>query len=133
MRDSSEKLKIREDFIFEHHVSWGLLMSASKPEFLENFEELRSLVNSEKGILNTILYSPSFMNDHQVLPHSILTIVPNLNEYIKTLNEEFTHLNNDCDINEIAIKSLSENWKDKIEYNSNLGVDLTNFVIKSLI
>jgi hypothetical protein len=126
------KLKIAEDYIFEHHVSWGLLMSSSNEEFSKIYQELRDLTNKRNRILNTILYCPTFMNDHHELPDSILMIVPDRNEYIEELKHKFEHLNNVTDINEIAIMSLSEYWKDTIEYNVNLGFDLTNYVVKKV-
>jgi len=127
------KLKVTEEFIFEHHLSWGLLITASNQEFSEIFEELKELVNSKSGILNTILFCPTFINDHQKLPDSKLVLVPIRNEYIELFKKEFSHLNNDKNINEIAIMSLSDNWQAETEYHYNLGVDLTNLVVKSLM
>lgn len=127
------KLNIKEEFIFEHHLSWGLLMAASNQIFSETFEELKELVNKKGGILNTILFCPTFINDHQKLPDSKLVLVPIRNEYVELFKKEFSHLNNDKSINEIAIMSLSENWQDETEYHYNLGVDLTDLVIKSLM
>lgn len=127
------KLNTTEEFIFEHHLSWGLLMTASNHEFSENFKELKDLVNSRSGILNTILFCPTFINDHQELADSKLMLVPDQNEYIEMLKQKFGHITNDKNINEIAIMSLSEDWKDEIEYHFNLGVELANLVIKSLM
>lgn len=126
------KLKLAEDFIFEHHVSWGLLMTASSKEFSEIFEELKDLVNNRNGILNTILYCPTFMNNYQKHPDSKLIVVPNRNEYIEVFKNEFSHLSKDKEIHEIAVMSLSEDWKDELDYHFNLGVDLSNLVIKSI-
>lgn len=73
------------------------------------------------------------MNDHHELPDSMLIIVPDRTEYIVELKQEFEHLRYDTDINEIAIMSLSEDWKDEMENHINLGVDLTNYVVKNLM
>ena len=124
------KLHQTNNFIFEHHISWGLLMTASNQDYIEHYEELKNLINKKKGILNTILFCPTFINDHNELPDSKLIIVPSRNEYIERFKNEFSHSNNDKDINEIAVMSLSENWKDELDYN--LGVDLANLVIKTL-
>ncbi|WP_314060331.1 hypothetical protein [Empedobacter brevis] len=125
------KLNTNDEYIFEHHLSWGLLMSASNLEFSENYEELKDLANNRNGILNTILFCPTFFNDHQNLPDSKLIFVPDRNEYIETFKQEYEHLNNERNINEIAIMSLSEDWKDEMEYHFNLGVDLANLTVKS--
>lgn len=127
------KLKVTEKFIFEHHLSWGLLMAASNQEFSEIFEELKELVNKKGGILNTILFCPTFINNHQKFSDSKVALVLNRNEYIELLKKEFSHLDNDKNINEIAIMSLSDNWQEEIEYHYNLGVDLTNLAVKSLM
>lgn len=127
------KLEVTEEFIFEHHLSWGLLMTASNHEFLENFEELKNLMNSRSGILNTILFCPVFINDHQEFTDSKLILVPNRNDYIEIFKQEFSHIIKDKNIDEIAIMSLSEIWKDEIRYHFNLGVDLSNLAIKSLM
>lgn len=126
------KLKSTEDYTFEHHISWGLLMSASSLEFSEIFEELRDLANSRNGLLNTILFCPSFINDYQEIPDSKLILVPERNEYLEVFKNEFKHLNKDKEIHEIAIMSLSEDWKDESDYYINLGVDLSNLIIKSI-
>jgi len=127
-----EKLQLEQDFIFEHHVSWSLLMAASNKDFAQNFEELKDLVNSKNGMLNTILYCPTFINSHQNLSDSKLIVVPNRNEYIEVFKKEFSHIPKDKEIQEIAIMSLSEDWKDELDYIFNLGIDLSNLVIKSL-
>lgn len=126
------KLHSRVDFVFEHHVSWGLLMTASSEAFSEDFEELKILVNDNNGIFDSILYCPTFMNVHQKLPESKLIVVPNQSEYIETLKSRLYHLDEDKDICEIAIMSLSEGWKDETEYFFDLGVNLTELVIKSI-
>lgn len=126
------KLPITKHFIFEHHISWGILMSASNEDFCEFYEELKNLMNNRNGILDIILFCPTFINDHNDLPDSKVIIVPSRNEYIARFKNEFSHLNSDKDINEIAVMSLSENWKDELDYHYNLGVDLANLVIKTL-
>jgi hypothetical protein len=126
------KLHLTNNYIFEHHISWGLLMTASNQDYSEYYEELKDLINNKKGILNTILFCPTFINDHNELPDSKLIIVPSRNEYIERFKNEFSNVNNDKDIYEIAVMSLSENWKDELDYHFNLGVDLSNLVIKSL-
>jgi hypothetical protein len=128
-----KKLNIKEEFIFEHHLSWGLLMTSSNCEFTDNFEELKDLMNSRSGILNTILFCPTFINNHREYSKSILMLVPDRNKYVEIFKQEFSHLNNDMSIKEIAIMSLSENWKDEIEYHLNLGVSLANLAVKSLM
>jgi hypothetical protein len=127
------KLKVTEEYIFEHHLSWGLLMSASRPEFAEIFEELKDLVNIRNGILNTILFCPTFINDHQELADSKLILVPDRKEYLEMFSHEFKNIKNEKCINEIAIMSLSEDWKDELDYHFNLGVDLTNLALKTLM
>ncbi|KQT26230.1 hypothetical protein ASG22_06050 [Chryseobacterium sp. Leaf405] len=127
------KLNITEGFIFEHNLSWGLLMAASNHEFSEIYEELKNLMNNRKGILNTILFCPTFINEHQKIPDSKLILVPDRNIYVETFKEKFNHINIDNSINEIAIMSLSEDWKDEMEYYFNLGIDLANLAIKSLM
>lgn len=127
-----KKLQLTNDYIFEHHISWGLLMSASNQEFIEFFEDLKDTVNSKNGIFNTILFCPTFMNEHNKLPDSQLITVPDRDEYIKSFKSEFSHLSIVKEVSEIAIMSLSENWKDETNYHFNLGVDLSNLVIKSL-
>lgn len=127
------KMNVTKEFIFEHHLSWGLLMAASNIEFSEYYKELKNLINSRNGILNTILFCPTFFNDHQSLPDSKLILVPDRNKYLEIFQQEFNHLKNERKINEIAIMSLSEDWKDEIEFNCNLGVNLANLAIKSLI
>lgn len=127
------KLNVTENFTFEHHLSWGLLMSSSRLEFSETFEELKNLANNRNGILNTILFCPTFINDHQEIPDSKLVLVPERNEYIKMFTHEFDKITNDKNIIEIAIMSLSEDWKNAIDYHFNLGVDLTNLTLKSLM
>ncbi|MCC7521905.1 MAG: hypothetical protein IT220_09755 [Flavobacteriaceae bacterium] len=126
------KLKLTEDYTFEHHISWGLLMSASSLEFSEIFEELRNLANNKNGLLNTILFCPTFINDHQEIPDSKLILVPERNEYIEVFKNELNQLNKDKEIHEIAVMSLSEDWKDELDCYINLGVDLSNLVIKSI-
>jgi len=126
------KLKLTEEYTFEHHISWGLLMSASSFEFSEIFEELRNLANNRNGLLNTILFCPTFINDHQEIPESKLILVPERNEYIEVFKNEFKHLNKDKEIQEIAIMSLSEDWKDGLDCYVDLGVDLSNLVLKSI-
>ena len=126
------KLQISNDFTFEHHVSWFLLMAASNQEFSRDFDEVKNSMNSESGILNTILYCPFFMNDHNNLPDSEMILVPDRDTYVETLKREFSHLLNDKDINQIAIMSLSEDWKDEQDRHFNLGVDLSNLVSESL-
>lgn len=130
--DIINRLDWSDDFVFGHHVSWGLLMTASNQEFYEDFEELKNLVNNKNGILNCILFCPIFMNDHHKLPDSNLILVPDRNEYIEVFKGEFNHLSNDMDIHEISIMSLSEDWKDEIDCHFNLGVSLANLIIKSL-
>ena len=93
---------------------------------------MKELVNKGNGILNTILYCPTYLNDHQLLPHSKLALVPNRVEYLEHFKKEFLHLSVDTNITDIAIKSLSEDWKDDLDYHFNLGVDLTNWALKSL-
>ncbi len=127
------KLNVKDEFIYEHHSSWGLLMTASNHKFSNEYEELKNLTNNRNGILNTILFCPTFINDHLKLPNSKSILVPDRNKYIEIFKIEFSHLNIDKNINEIAIMSLSEVWKDEMEYHFNLGVDLTNLAIKSLM
>lgn len=126
------KLQISNDFTFEHHVSWFLLMAASNKEFYKDFEEVKNSMNSNSGILNTILYCPIFMNDHNNLPDSEMILIPDRNTYVEIFKREFSHLSNDKDINQIAIMSLSEDWKDVQDRHFNLGVDLSNLVSESL-
>lgn len=126
------KLNPSDSLTFEHHVSWGLLMSAYQESFTEYFDELKDLVNNRDGILDTILYCPTYRNEHQVLSDSKLILVPNRVEYLQTFKQEFLHLSVDTNIAEIAIKSLSEDWKDELDYHFNLGVDLANWALKSL-
>ncbi|WP_288244665.1 hypothetical protein [uncultured Chryseobacterium sp.] len=127
------KLDVTEGFIFEYNLSWGLLMAASNHEFSENYEELKNLMNNRKGILNTILFCPTFINDHQELSDSKLILVPDRNKYVEIFKQEFIHLDIHNNINEIAIMSLSEDWKDEMKYHFNLGINLSNLVIKSLM
>ncbi len=127
------KLGVADDYIFEHHISWGLLMSASHEVFSKEYDEMKELTNQRGGILNTILYCPTFINDHYALPDSSTLIVPDKNEYIEKLKHEFGHLSDDSDINKIAVMSLSDDWLDEIEYHVNLGVELINFVTKKIL
>lgn len=127
------KLQISNDFALEHHVSWLLLMTASNQEFCQEFEEVKNTMNCNNGILDTIIYSPVFMNDHNNLPDSEMIMVPDRDSYIESFRQKFSHLVNDKDINQIAIMSLSEDWKDKQDQHLNLGVELSNLVSKSLL
>lgn len=126
------KLDVADDYIFEHHISWGLLMSASHEGFSKEYDELKELTNLRGGILNTIMYCPTFINDHHTLPDSSTIIVPDKNKYIVELKQGFEHLSDDSNINKIAVMSLSADWIDEIDYHVNLGVELTNFVTKKI-
>lgn len=68
-------------------------------------------MNSRSGILNTILFCLTFINDHREYSNSILMLVPVRNKYVEMFTQEFSHLNNDMNINEIAIMNLSETDK----------------------
>ena len=106
-------------------------MSASSLDFSHYYEELKQITNDEEGIFDTVLFSPTFINDHQKLPDSKMTLVPNKDEYINRFIEEFKHLKNDNNILQIAVMSLSESWKDEIDYHTDLGTELANVVMKS--
>ncbi len=127
------KMDVVDNYIFEHHISWGLLMSASHEVFSKEYNELRELTNQKGGILNTILYCPTFINDHHPLSESSTIIVPDKNNYNEELKHKFMHLSDDGNINKIAIMSLSADWIDEIEYHVNLGVDLVNYVTKKIL
>lgn len=126
-----KKLPQNNKFVFEHHISWFLLMSASVDEFSNYFEEARKLSNANRKVLNTIVYCPLSKNDYQRLPESRLILIPDRKAYRKRMNSEFEHILSNDDISTIAIKSISKDWEIDLEYSFNLGVNLTNIIVKS--
>jgi hypothetical protein len=60
-------------------------------------------------------------------------LVPDRNKYIEMFKQEFSHINNNKNIIEIAIMSLSKDWQVDTEYHFDLGVHLTTLVVKSFV
>ena len=126
-----KKLPQNNEFVFEHHISWLLLMSAYVDEFLNYFEEARKLSNENRKILNTVVFCPLLKTDYQRLPESRLILIPDRKAYRKKMINEFEHIISNDDILTTAIKSISKDWEIDLDYSYNLGVNLTNIIVKS--
>jgi hypothetical protein len=131
--DIIRKLKLLDEFVFEHHASWVLLMSVSHEDFFEYFDEVSSLVNARNGIIDTIVFCPTYTNNHRIFSDSKLILVPNRIEYTKFIKEKFEDLKEVDGIIDIAVKSLSNDWKDELDIHFDLGLALVSFALKSLI
>jgi len=127
-----DKLPQSKYYIIEHHVSWGLLISATSNEFLDSYERIKNQINANGDIYDTILYSPIYRNEHNELPDSKLIQVPDMNEYCRAISINFNHLKKGKGIQEIAVMSLSNYWKEGLEVNYNLGIELANYIVKSI-
>lgn len=126
------QLPITNEFILEHHASWGLLISATSENVYEFFEEIRELVNNNGGIFDTILLNPIFRNEHIKLPDSKLIQVQSKKEYLLKMQEEFNHLDCNLSLLQIAVMSLSDYWKDGMECSVDLGINLAIYIIKGI-
>ena len=126
------KLPRNYEFVLEHHISWALLMSSTDEAYSDLYEKLRKLVNDNGGIYDNILFSPTYKNEYREIPDSKIILVPRKEKYIQDFSKQFKHLKNDNELLQIAVKSLSHDWQDNVDYFFDLGIDLANFIIKSL-
>ncbi|TOL07965.1 hypothetical protein CGI05_23860, partial [Vibrio parahaemolyticus] len=126
------KIPMDNDCSYSHHVSWALLMSATNSQFYHYFEEIRRISNKFGKVLDSIVYDPIFENKHIKRAESKFITIPEIDEYKKTISKNIQGNHNTEILSNIAIKSLSPDWRfDEIDYDENLGVTLSFLMIQS--
>ncbi|TOQ75618.1 hypothetical protein CGG88_24165, partial [Vibrio parahaemolyticus] len=83
-------------------------------------------------VLDSIVYDPIFENKHIKRAESKFITIPEIDEYKKTISKNIQGNHNTEILSNIAIKSLSPDWRfDEIDYDENLGVTLSFLMIQS--
>lgn len=134
--DILKKINKDDDYVTAHHVSWVLIMSASSEAFIDEFEEVKSIVNSNGGINELILYGPSTTNDYHnclVYSESEKVFVPSVDEYKSRLKESFKEISNNFDLLDISFRCISSIFlEEDSDSIINLGLNLASLYIEKL-
>lgn len=123
------KIQPDEDYVFEHHCSWALLVASSNSEFDSEYRYIKDLINQNGGIPKHILYGPSFINDYYQTPNAEIVEVPSVVCYKENLLHEFENVDSKDNIIVIALKSISTDFYRKGDTFDDLGIELTRLVI----
>lgn len=111
-------------------------MSASSEAFIDEFEEVKSIVNSNGGINELILYGPSTTNDYHnclVYSESEKVLVPSVDEYKSRLKESFKEISNNFDLLDISFRCISSIFlEEDSDSIINLGLNLASLYIEKL-
>ena len=130
--DLIEKMKRSASIIEYHHVSWALLVFSTKQQYLKEYDVLKELINNEGGMPDLILYNPLCMNSYNESQYfrenNKMVLVPEITDYKVMMCKSFSSEKN-CDINELAIKSISKNWIDNKDFYYDLGMDLNFYIV----